>query len=1285
MRHRSSRWVFLLFLIGMMSASPMAYGQGGTTSTLSGVVTDTSGGVIPGADIVAKHNATGTLTQAVSDSEGRFTIPALRPGMYTVTVSLMGFKTALLTEIELVTAVPSSVKATLQVGELQETVVVTGAAEIVQTQTTTISTTLTAKQVSNLPLSTRNAMDFLTYLPGVDTYTSTRNAVVMGLTSGAVNITIDGVNVQDNYLKSDSGNGMFAYINPRLDSIEEVTVSTANPGAESSGAGAVQIRYATRSGTNKFQGSVYHYLRRQEFNSNYWFNKRDGLPRDNVKVDTFGGRLGGPIVIPGLFDGHDKAFFFMNYEEFRQPAQTSRQRTIMSPSSQAGIFQYNTGSGVQSVNLLTLAAAKGVTSSMDPVVAKLLADIRNSTTKVGTVSSLTDPSIERFSFQNFGKALRRYPTGRLDVNLSSKHRLSGSYTVHTYSTAPDILNSDDSIFPGFPAAASQTSTRQMFNTSLRSTLTGTMVNELRGGFTMGTTHFRSEITPAIFSGDLANQAGFGLIINGFNGINNAYNSRNPSDRGAPTYFVEETMSWLKGAHSISMGGTFTQNNMDLASGNVVPSVTFGVDTNDPAYGMFTTANFPGASSTNLTNARNLYAVLTGSVTAITGSGVLDGGTGKYVYMGKAKQLARQRTVGLFLSDQWKLRPTLTVNYGVRYELQLPFTPLNDYYSKVADPAMLYGVSGAGNMFKPGTLTGQAPQFVQFAKGEGAYKTDYNNVAPSVGLAWRISPKSPWLQKLLSTDAVVRAGYSLSYVREGMNAVDSLFNANPGGTITATRSMALGNLVPTSTQLPVLLRQKDRLGAPAYPEQPNYPLSNGNGFGYSDSLNLFDPNLKVPYVHSFSAGFQRSLSKNTAFELRYTGNRNRGGFVIGGRNYNEVNIRENGFLNEFKLAQGNLQANLAAGRGATYKYFGAGTGTNPLPILLAYANGVPQAQATDPSKYTSTLFNNSTYVNYLAQQNPNPRSMASGLFGDAARRTNAIGAGLPSNFFVVNPDNGGGGTWMTTNERWTNYDAIQVELRRRLSAGFQILGGYTYARGEWGEFYTLRTGAESIPRANTPRHAYKVSWVYELPFGQGKRFGGGVGSGLNRLIGGWEFDGAGRVLSGQFMDFGNVRMVGMTADDVQKMYDFRIEPGTQKVYMLPQDVIDNTIKAFSVDATSPTGYSSLGVPTGKYFAPASGPSCVQDIAGDCAPRHNWVNAPYFVRFDVTLAKRVPIKGRMNAEIRAEVLNVFDTINFTPNAYVGSAPASYEVTTAYRDSSNTQDPGGRIMQLSWRLSW
>jgi hypothetical protein len=212
----------------------LAYGQGGaTTSSLTGVITDSSGAVIPGADIVAKNNATAGEFRAVSDARGSFTIQALQPGGYTVTISLMGFKTAILPDVQLIAAQPASVKVTLEVGQLQETVTVTGATEIVQAESSSVATTLSTKQITSVPLPTRNTLDFVASLPGVNTTSTIRSSTVMGLQASATNITIDGINVQDNYLKS--SDGFFARISPRMDAVEEVTVSTANPGAESAG------------------------------------------------------------------------------------------------------------------------------------------------------------------------------------------------------------------------------------------------------------------------------------------------------------------------------------------------------------------------------------------------------------------------------------------------------------------------------------------------------------------------------------------------------------------------------------------------------------------------------------------------------------------------------------------------------------------------------------------------------------------------------------------------------------------------------------------------------------------------------------------------------------------------------------------------------------------------------------------------------------------------------------------------------------------------------------------
>src|SRR6058998_1260706 len=257
MRHQSlGTTVVMWAFLGLAGA---AYGQGGTTSTLAGVVVDTSGGVIPGADVVAKHNATGVTTSAVTNTEGVFSFPALNTGTYTVTVSLQGFKAAVINDVVLTSGAGANVRAVLEVGALEEQVLVSSASEIVQTQNSTISTTINTNQITKLPLTSRSAMDFVPYMPGVATANGNRQSIINGLPRGTINITMDGVNIQDNTLRSTDG--FFAIVSPRLDAIEEVTVQTASQGADAGGQGAVQVKFVTRSGSNNYTGSGYYYYR----------------------------------------------------------------------------------------------------------------------------------------------------------------------------------------------------------------------------------------------------------------------------------------------------------------------------------------------------------------------------------------------------------------------------------------------------------------------------------------------------------------------------------------------------------------------------------------------------------------------------------------------------------------------------------------------------------------------------------------------------------------------------------------------------------------------------------------------------------------------------------------------------------------------------------------------------------------------------------------------------------------------------------------------------------------
>jgi hypothetical protein len=160
---------------------------------------------------------------------------------------------------------------------------------------------------------------------------------------------------------------------------------------------------------------------------------------------------------------------------------------------------------------------------------------------------------------------------------------------------------------------------------------------------------------------------------------------------------------------------------------------------------------------------------------------------------------------------------------------------------------------------------------------------------------------------------------------------------------------------------------------------------------------------------------------------------------------------------------------------------------------------------------------------------------------------------------------------------------------------------------------------------------------------------------------------------------------MSVDELTREYRHRYDPATKIVTMLPDDIILNTRRAYSPDATSATGYSSLGVPEGRYIAPDNSENCVEVRNGDCAPRTLLIRAPWFTRFDVSLSKRFETTTRVNFELRIDVLNLFDNINFNPVANPGSGDTIFQVGTAYRDPDNNFDPGGRLGQLSFRINW
>jgi hypothetical protein len=427
----------------------------------------------------------------------------------------------------------------------------------------------------------------------------------------------------------------------------------------------------------------------------------------------------------------------------------------------------------------------------------------------------------------------------------------------------------------------------------------------------------------------------------------------------------------------------------------------------------------------------------------------------------------------------------------------------------------------------------------------------------------------------------------------------------------------------------------------------------------------------------------------AIEARYVGTRGRDQWSE--LDYNGIrgeNIVANGFIDEFRLGMENLKANNLAGgsRAGSFAYFGPGTGTNPLPTYLAYFAG--RTDASNAAAYTGNNWTNTTFAGRFVATNPSPLGAAGDLDGDTNRRANAIAAGLPANFFVLNPlvdDN-----LVTDSGAFSDYHALQIELRRRLSRGLSANINYQYAIEGGSAFDGFSFGRTMVTTTGgAPLHAIKSQWDWTIPVGRGQRYGANLNAILDGILGGWSVNAVSRTQQ-RLVNFGNVTLVGMTKDDLQDMYKFETRTinaaGDQAVFMLPDDVILNTRRAFSISTTTQSGYSaSLGAPEGRYIAPANRADCLQIVAGDCAPRELIIKAPWFSRVDFGITKKFGLGGTRNIEVRFDVLNLFDNINFDPVANPGTGATIFQTTSAYTDASNTYDPGGRLGQLMFRFNW
>ncbi|HZF41080.1 MAG TPA: TonB-dependent receptor, partial [Blastocatellia bacterium] len=1018
-------------------------------------------------------------------------------------------------------------------------------------------------------------------------------------------------------------------------------------------------------------------------------------------------------------------------------------RQVLTDSARQGIFRYKDSTGaIRDVNLYQLAMDGGdgaggrtYTSTPDLLTAKAL-DLIKATTSNGLLQSriTTNSDYNRLdlNFVDPARNIRRFPTVRLDLNVTNNHHVEFVHNFQHYFSQPDGVNSIFSIYPGAGSVLGGDGStgsiyRNAFTFALaeRWTIGSALVNEIRATSSgNGTSNFRREFG----SGQFALFNGYNLT-DPFTSGYRTYTSN--SRRNTPVKGLTDNLTWLKGPHEFNFGGSYTRISSwtsDLSTASA-PQISIGIATGDPVNtgntSIFTTAFFPGSTLAQRSDAANLYALLTGRISSTTKSSAFNEDTREFDFS-PIVQRNHQNEFGLYAQDRWKVSQQLTLTGGIRWEFDP--SPVNDnqVYTRTT-PEGVFGVSGLNNLFSPGEYNGLITQFYLLGKGEKAYRNNYNDFAPSIGFAWSPNFKYGLLNRIFgrSSQTVLRGGYSIAFIREGFNAFTNVFGSNEGASFTNGTSPA--NNPDVFGQAGSRLLRDGNYPFLPLPE-PVFPFTARQGA----SINDFNSNLRPGYTQSWTFGIQRELTKNMALEVRYVGSH---GTRLW-RKYatGEVNIFENGFIDEFKVAQKNqaiCQANSAACLAAqtkakiaansqtasSYGNWGlAGQGNVPI-IQTAIGSAIDSTTITSISRgeagrVAASIAQNATRMNALIADPVTKAIVKPVTLPDPNNPGQSI---MLSNFFVANPRSPIDSSIMT-NSGDSNYHALQVELRRRLSQGLLVQGSYAWAKAITNVFGTSQF-ATSTPttlrnfdqdKSVAPRdirHGFKLDYIYELPFGPGRAFFNGGPSVLKKTLEGWQVGGVTRIQSGAPTvilsgrqtfnnNDGGVVLHNITRDQLQDLVKIRktsvCDPTCHGVvYYLPQDIIDNTLAFFEQGGKT---LANLDL-TKPYIGAPTNPGEI----GSILPLYG----PWTSRFDISLMKRTKITEKTNFEFRVQFLNAFnqsgitirgsgtDSSTFNLGATTGATPGSTfgQTTNAFRDFSvsGTNDPGGRLIEFQLRLNF
>ena len=844
---------------------------------------------------------------------------------------------------------------------------------------------------------------------------------------------------------------------------------------------------------------------------------------------------------------------------------------------------------------------------------------------------------------------------RVDVDIDDNNTLYGVFNYNKESNLrPDADTTAFSVVPN----VIQFSTNKQFTMAYRRIMSSNFVNDLRGGmFTSEVPFDRTDAQPTFFFGSGLTASTIATTVG--NVISNPQNSFLSQGRNTKAYNLQNNADYIWGSHNFRFGGQlqwFKVNSYNDAA--IVPIVTLSTTNTGVFLGAANFNSIGGVSATQQATANGLLALFGGVYSQRQQQfNILDVASGFQPNV-RAFSPFRYENHSLYIADRWLATKSLTLNMGVRYEL-FPALRLNS--GLALEPVIGEGEDPVAAVLNRNGIAdvvgGNA------GRRNAYYKTDWNNFAPSLGVAWSPSFDEGFMGFLFgSGKTVIRGGYSHIYGNDSI--VTSINNAGVG--------------TPGLARTRVDVAADGRIGGGVPPVTPppfttpprSFLLNNGQA-NYFGTVFGIDPKLQIPKVEQYSAGIQRELFGNTALEIRYVGSRSNN--LVRGVDLNQLDIISNGFLADFQRAQNNYAISRAANPATATPFCAnpgcvalsifnntATVGPGTLPVGAFGVNGVSLANFITNLQNGTPADLALLFINSVANLNNHPSlGVAAGTPASGIRASNPNAT--PSINFLPNP--GAGAVDLMVNDAFYKYDSLQIELRRRFSNGLYFQANYTFSKNLTNAVGTSQALFEPYLDNNRPEldvqradydqtHTFNFNAIYQLPFGKGKMFinKGGI---VDKIFGGFELSGLGQWTSGAPITFvdtrGTFNRAGRSArqtpfstltNDQIRALGGVFETPTGGIYFINPSVLNSAGQASPgyIHPNPLTGNATF--PGQVFFSNAPGQT------GNVS--RMLLDGPGYFNVNLALLKNIRFTETMRLQLRMEAFNAFNNVNFVISA-------------------------------------